>query len=345
MFTYFAASMAGAAVAFPPALNLARRFGFTDTPGYRKLHRTPIAVVGGIVVILTALVASISFEHAFTLQMGLIYGIILLSLLLGATDDFANLTATYRLKIQLMVAFTICLMGFRVDNFYGILGIYHIPTYVQYPVTIFILTGLVNAFNMMDGINGLIGGFSLINFIILGMAMFAMGNPSLGILAFSLGGSLVVFLYHNMVKKTVFLGDAGSMTFGLIQGLLALQLLKSGHVMLGQVPPISLVVALFALPVLDTIRVMGTRVLHGNSPFRADRSHIHHYALQILPVHAQSSVLIWTMHALILVAMYGLQIYFNAPLSILLLLVVTYTLIATVIYQLKIKKVLKFKVK
>ena len=269
MSKFLALGFLGAAIVFPYALSAARTYKFTDKPGKRKVHHTPTAVVGGLVAMaVTIAISTIANFNILEAREGTFLGVIALSLMLGLTDDFLNLSAGYRLQVQLLISLAVALGGYRIHDFHGILGINELPLALQYPITIFILTGIINAFNLMDGINGLVGGLSLINVTVLGYMLQQQQSTFFASVAFTLAGALLVFLYYNVWKKTVFLGDAGSLTLGLIQGIFAIAVLNGPIPALPMVVyPMALIVALFAIPIADTLRVMLGRVMMGKSPF------------------------------------------------------------------------------
>jgi UDP-GlcNAc:undecaprenyl-phosphate/decaprenyl-phosphate GlcNAc-1-phosphate transferase len=342
MLFIFFASVISTFMLFNPGLIIAMRVGMTDKPGHRKVHYAPTPVVGGIIIVLSALLVSMCLQQPYEDDLKIGFGVIILSLVLGAVDDYSNLSAGYRLKIQTLLSLAVCLIGYRIENLHGLLGIYAIPTYIQYPLTILILTGLINSFNLMDGINGLVGGLSLINFIVLGYSLEYTGDINLSNLAFALAGGLLVFLYYNCIKKRVFLGDAGSMTLGLIQGIMALRLTQDGNNVLASMPILPIIIGLFILPVLDTLRVMGSRIVNKKSPFKPDRSHLHHYMLLLLPEHVHSTLLLSSIHLLLIAGGYFFRNTMAISVTILLLLGVVVMSFAAIIYAQRIKEKLNY---
>jgi UDP-GlcNAc:undecaprenyl-phosphate GlcNAc-1-phosphate transferase len=156
-------------------------------------------------------------------------------------------------------------------------------------VTIFCVSGVINAINMIDGLDGLAGSVSLVAFIAFGMLSGLLGRNDLVLVAIAFSGAIAAFLYFNWHPAKLFMGDAGSMNIGFVLAYLSIETTQHSH-------SVSPVVALLilALPVSDTLVVMARRMFAGKNPFHADRTHIHHLLLEI-GFSQRATVLIITM--------------------------------------------------
>jgi UDP-GlcNAc:undecaprenyl-phosphate GlcNAc-1-phosphate transferase len=155
------------------------------------------------------------------------------------------------------------------------------------PVTVFCIVGVANAFNMIDGADGLAGGVSLIAFLSFTFLSALNGQPALMILSGALCGAVIGFLRYNWHPARLFMGDAGSLFLGCTAAFLSIAITQRGR---GEVPPVAPLLIL-ALPITDALTVILKRIVRGRSPFRADRKHIH-YTLMNLGLGARKAVFI-----------------------------------------------------
>jgi len=268
-----------------PLLRLAAiKLHLVDKPNARKSHNGQIPLVGGLAIsfatMATLLVSSPSWIELSGISFMLIAAGILL--VIGVIDDKTDLRASLKLTIQIALAYYAFSNGIRIETFHGILGINEIPDVFQYIITLIVITGVVNAFNLMDGIDGLAAGLAFVAFILFGWMAFITGQLMLLYLFLALIGALLGFMRFNFSTKVkVFMGDAGSLFIGFIMVLSAISLIQAaqGTPTIGLVFPV--VIGVLSLPVLDSLRVYRRRAKNGFSPFRADRTHFHHLVLQL----------------------------------------------------------------
>lgn len=283
-------------LAITPLLRLtAIKLQLVDKPNTRKDHNGQVPLVGGLAIwfsaIATLLVVSPSLGDLSEVSFMLIAAGILL--VIGSIDDKTDLRASLKLTIQIALAYYAFSNGIRIETFYGILGIYEIPVLVQYFITLIVITGVVNAFNLMDGIDGLAAGLAFVAFILFGWMAFITGELMLLYLFLTLIGALIGFMRFNFSSRVkVFMGDAGSLFIGFIMVLSAISLLQSAQGTSDIRLVLSVVVGVLALPVLDSLRVYRRIAKNGYSPFRADRTHFHHLVLQLGIKHRSATLLI-----------------------------------------------------
>src|SRR4029079_9239925 len=174
---------------------------------------------------------------------------------IGMMDDLKNLSARYKLAIQLAVALLIAFSGVRITSFNGLFGIYELPVSAQYTFTILAIAGITNAFNLIDGIDGLAGGLGFMSLVMLGLFLTLSGDANNAIIAFALGGGLLGFLYYNFNPARIFMGDTGSLGLGFVISVRCVRLIQLNSGLASPVIPHVPVFAMsiVAIPVFDTL--------------------------------------------------------------------------------------------
>jgi UDP-GlcNAc:undecaprenyl-phosphate/decaprenyl-phosphate GlcNAc-1-phosphate transferase len=296
----------------PVIKNMVVKVGLIDKPNARKVHSIPVPLAGGISIAVTTIIALIlnpQFVHGIDKNIIWLVGAIIM-LVVGALDDRFDIKPIYRLTIQMSCALAVAYSGIRINSFYGLFGIETMPVFAQYGLTIIVITGVVNAYNLMDGIDGLMGGLSLVAASVLGIISYQLNQTELTILCLTLIGSVVGFLKHNLSRKKIFMGDAGSLFLGFAFVVMAIKLLNvtDAHSTAESLKVLLFVTGIFLVPVLDSLRVYRARIKKGTSPFKADRTHIHHLFLFLGLTHRRTTFLIIMLACLILVVL-GILVY------------------------------------
>ncbi len=283
-------------VLVPIFRKLAIAVELVDKPNQRKVHQTAIPLVGGVVIFISTLIVSLVFYSNWqdiAIEKVLALGTFVL-LVMGVIDDKLNIRASFKLLIQLLLAHYVFVNGVGITSFYGIFGIYELPLFLQYSLTLIVITGCINAFNLMDGIDGLAAGLAIVALSLFAYLAYCQGSSFLLILFLSIIGSLIGFLRFNLSKKRkIFMGDAGSLFLGFILVVSGIYMIQMAEKTATQLPfTLSVVIGVLALPVIDSLRVYRGRIKNGYSPFKADRSHLHHLVLLLGIPHKYSSMLI-----------------------------------------------------
>jgi UDP-N-acetylmuramyl pentapeptide phosphotransferase/UDP-N-acetylglucosamine-1-phosphate transferase len=211
--------------------------------------------------------------------------------------------------IQLALATLIAFSGVRINNLNGIFGVHELPVTAQYTLTILIIAGITNAFNLIDGIDGLAGGLGFMSLVIIGLFLTLSGDANIALIAFALAGGLLGFLYYNFNPARIFMGDTGSLVLGFVIAVLTVRLIQfntAGSFKLIQHAPV-FGLSLVMIPVFDTLRVFAARIWRGRSPFDPDKTHIHHLLTNNGWSHNFAAKLICAAHGLILIAGYFLK--------------------------------------
>ena len=315
-------------------LKIAKEKNLVDNPDARKLQKVPVPVVGGLAVffgLLFGLLCGITMMNLFAGDIGMFSGIVSVNRLLpivlgmsimlyvGCMDDIMGLSPKARFLIEILVILgLIYSSGISVDSLHGLWGIDDIPSVVAVPLTIFAGVGIINAINMVDGVNGLSSGLCITCSMLFGLQFFCIGDYVNAVLAFSIASSLFLFFIHNVFgnQSRMFIGDAGTMVMGVLMTWFVMCSMHDagrGMILDYAYCPTAMVVAILSVPVADTLRVMTMRVFHGKSPFSPDKTHLHHAFVGIGVSHsitALSEILI----DVIVVAIWYLSVRLGAPL-------------------------------
>lgn len=289
----------------PVIIRLSVKYNLVDKPNERKVHKLPISRLGGLGIVLgifsTVPLWFIAGNVNFLLH--LIAGMIIL-IIIGVTDDLRELTPKVKFAGQIIAALLLAHAGLRIDDMFGFFGVGHLPHIVQYIITVFVVTGIINAFNLIDGIDGLAGGLALINMAGFFVLFTLSGEHSLALISASTAGALFAFLKYNYHPAKIFMGDTGSMILGFLlscAGILSLVMSRHSNSYFNYSETAVIVFSIFLLPVYDTLRVFLGRVINKKSPFSPDKTHIHHLLMQTGFNHPKSAKILYTANIVIII--------------------------------------------
>jgi UDP-GlcNAc:undecaprenyl-phosphate/decaprenyl-phosphate GlcNAc-1-phosphate transferase len=270
-----------------------------DAPGdTRKLHTRMIPTIGGIIIFAGTLFSfSLWFPRDIMHDQNQIvnsfndYKYIVATLLVmffvGVKDDIIGTAPVKKLVAHVLVGMVLVLMAdIRIFSMHGLFGIDVLPLWTSVFLSLFTYIVIVNAFNLIDGVDGLAGGVGFIAATAFGFWFAFAGDHAMACLAFALSGALFGFLFFNFSPAKIFMGDSGSLTIGLIISILAIKVIGydvsaiENKFILNISKPI-FAMAVLAYPLLDTLRIFIYRAVRGVSPFSADRNHLHHRLLDV----------------------------------------------------------------
>jgi UDP-GlcNAc:undecaprenyl-phosphate GlcNAc-1-phosphate transferase len=257
---------------------LAAPLGLIDHPNDRKHHVGAVPLIGGLALFGGTVAANLFYGAIGPFRLTLIETAVVMAVI-GALDDRHDLSVRVRLFAQ--VACVLCVIlstGVYITSLGHVFGRPIELGLLGIPFTVVAVIGLLNAFNMMDGIDGLAGSQALVSVCTLMVFDHDHNLHGMIVLMGSMAAATVPYLLVNLglTKRKVFLGDAGSMVIGY---LLSWTLIRFAEAPESQVSPTD-VLWCVSVPVLDTLTVMGRRLLEGKSPFKPDRGHIHHVLLR-----------------------------------------------------------------
>lgn len=297
-------------ITIPPLISLVKKYRLYDIPDIRKEHITPIPTMGGIAVIagmMTGMFLWFPFNNQIA-QVSFFFSIVVL-FALGIMDDLKDLSAKYKFIIQIALATLIALSGIRITSFEGLFGINDLSLSAQYTITVLALVGITNAFNLIDGIDGLAGGIGFMSLVTLGLFLTMSGDANTALIAFALAGGLMAFLYFNFNPARIFMGDTGSLVLGFVVAVLCIRLMQVNVMITNPVLPHApvFVFGIVLIPVFDTMKVFITRIWRGKSPFSPDKTHIHHLLTNQGFSHGFAAKIICFLHGVILMEIYWLR--------------------------------------
>ena len=275
----------------PIARVLAFKVGAIDVPkDGRRMHKEPVPRMGGLAIFLGYAVTVLIFCEPTKPMIGMLLGAALL-VVVGIFDDIYSLPALYKLVLQIICATVATLMGNQIpavtiSGRYIPLGAWSIP------LTILWITALINAVNLIDGLDGLSCGVSAISSVSLLFSAFFLPEPTITILLMTaaLAGTCIGFLPFNFNPASIFMGDTGAMFLGYTLAILSVQgFFKVNALMSFWIPFL-----VFALPILDTTSAFIRRVLHKKNPFSPDRGHIHHKLIDMGFTQKQSVMILYS---------------------------------------------------
>lgn len=266
----------------PLVRNLARRLGWVDQPDRgRRIHAQPVPRLGGLPIfasyvlaigflLLSPLAAADIVRTGLPLAArilpaaGLVFAV-------GLVDDLRGVKPWQKLTAQLMAGGIAFWAGVQISSVAG----FSLPFWLSLPVTLIWLAGCSNAFNLIDGVDGLAAGAGLFATLTILLGALLHGNMPLALATVPVAGALLGFLRYNFNPASIFLGDSGSLTLGFLLGCYAVLWGQKSATMLGMTAPLMAL----AVPLLDTLVAVGRRFLRGQPIYVADRAHIHHRLL------------------------------------------------------------------
>lgn len=285
--------------AIPSILHVARlRHLYDDLGHFRKSHDHGIPRLGGVAIFVSFTITSLLFcmtDQSLPINYLLTACIILFAM--GLKDDLSGVNSNTKFLIQFIVCAILVILGnIRLESMNGAFGIYELPYLPSVGISILIVLLLVNAFNLIDGIDGLAATTGiLVNGTFAGLFIY-IHQYELAAVSLAMVGAVLGFLRFNITPAKIFMGDTGSLLIGLISAVMALKFMGVNKAMDAKVNDAFSVPALtFAIligPIFDTVRVFVIRISNGVSPFTADRNHIHHRMLRLGFNHVQTTLIL-----------------------------------------------------
>ncbi len=285
----------------PLTIRYAGGLGLVDMPGdERKIHTQPIPRVGGIGIVLSALIAT---SYWITPEGGLwseLWGLCLGSIIIvvfGFVDDRSDLN--YKLKFlgQILAILPLLFSGVFFETV-PLLDLSPAPLWISLPLTFFFMLGVINAVNLTDGLDGLAAGTMVLSLALIVLFSALSGQHNTALVSISIIGGLLGFLRFNTHPARVFMGDTGSQFLGFIVAALAIKATQHDAIAISRILPLLLV----GLPVMDTLMVISIRLYQGNPPFHADKNHTHHQLMALGFRHYEAVATIYLLQAALLAA-------------------------------------------
>ena len=291
-----------AGIVIPQILLIAFRRRLFDEPDERKIHQCVVPRLGGMafkpVVFFSfalLLAVNVSTGHyelfneigAEALPLAYAFCAIIMLYLVGIADDLIGVRYRAKFFIQIVCGIMLVAGGMELSDLQGMLLIHSVPIWASIPITIFVTVFIINAINLIDGIDGLASGLCSIAFLFYGVTFIWFHQYLYAMLAFATLGVLIPFYYYNVFGKAekgrkIFMGDTGSLTIGIMLCFLSIRISHlSAAVAPHHVNSFVLAFSPLLVPCLDVVRVYLHRVRNGKNPFLPDKNHIHHKLLAI----------------------------------------------------------------
>jgi UDP-GlcNAc:undecaprenyl-phosphate GlcNAc-1-phosphate transferase len=313
----FLVALIAGAVLTPVVIRMAVAWEMYDPPHEdRRVHTEPLPRIGGVAVFLAMgaglLVTAVASSGGVELLAGrpsFFYGVLFgggIIFATGLVDDLRALRPGAKLAAQLVAALIVYVYGFRIEVL-GLGSTELVLGWLSVPLTILWIVGVTNAFNLIDGLDGLATGIALVALATTLTVSLALGNPEVSLLCMALLGALLGFLRYNFNPARIFLGDSGSLFIGFMLAVLSVYgSQKSATAILAVVPLFAL-----AIPLLDTLLAVLRRWLRGVPLSQADGRHIHHRLLALGLTHRHAVIILYVVA--IVLALLGLSLVFAPP--------------------------------
>lgn len=284
----------------PVVIRIAKAKGFVVRPNKRMSHEGAIPNIGGLNICVSFMLTFMLFNSS---SQNHFFNIGLLAIMvIGFIDDILVLKPTTKLFGETLAG--IALIGFadvRITNLHGIFGITEIGIIPSYLLSLFILLAIINAINLIDGVDGLASGLGILYCLFFAIYFGLAGQQTLSSCAICMIGVLTVFFLYNVFGKQdkIFMGDSGSLLLGYLLTSFVFQFCEinayhevSDALHMSAAPAVA--ICIMTVPIFDTIRVSITRIKQHRSPFVADKNHIHHLLLRTGLNHVQTTCVLLT---------------------------------------------------
>ena len=310
----------------------------------RSSHSQHVPSFGGVTFFIILVISlSISEQFFVTSRAMFLIPSCLVIFFTGLKDDMTGISPWNKIMMQ-VIATTMLFLSpdFQITNLHGFLGIHEIPHWICIPLAFVVVVFYINAYNLIDGIDGLASALGALFFTFFAITYYSLEDYMMMSVCLSMVGSFIAFLRYNVSSdKRIFLGDTGSLFIGFLIAAIVINILSKDYhedISMRYISnlPLLMISALF-IPIFDSIRVFTIRIQNGRNPFRPDRTHVHHVILDYFKLsHRRTSFYIVSTNALILLVMGFVTEYFNHLISLITLLALS-AILAVVLHRMRMK--------
>jgi UDP-GlcNAc:undecaprenyl-phosphate/decaprenyl-phosphate GlcNAc-1-phosphate transferase len=300
--------------AVPVVIRIANALKMYDQPNSRSSANIAVPTLGGIAIYLSFTIsASIGVNGYIFPGLTSIFVALLFMFFVGIKDDILNISPYKKITAQLITAAILIFYAkIRFTHLHGFMGIGELGYLQGVILTAFVMIVFINAYNLIDGIDGLAAGLSIFATAVFGSWFYISGHYEYAILSFALTGALLGFFFYNVYgrKNKIFMGDTGSLVLGTIISIIVI---KFNELNIDQTLPFSVAsapavsFAVLIYPLFDTMRVFLIRILNKRSPFSPDKNHLHHRFLALGFSHRQATYTIIFANILFIIPVFALQ--------------------------------------
>jgi UDP-GlcNAc:undecaprenyl-phosphate/decaprenyl-phosphate GlcNAc-1-phosphate transferase len=310
-------------LALPSILHVAReRHLYDDLGSFRKHHDHGIPRLGGVAIFVSFTITSLLFGFADkSLPINYLLTACIILFAMGMKDDLAGVNSMTKFFMQFIVAGILVILGdIRLSSMYGVFNIYELPYISSVILSVLVIMLIVNAFNLIDGIDGLASATGIVaNGAFAGLFIY-MKHYELAAVALAMVGATIGFLRYNLSPAKIFMGDTGSLLIGLISAIMAIKFIELNKFTAGKLPEVlsapALAFAILIGPIFDTVRVFVIRIAKGQSPFKADRNHTHHRILTLGFSHIQTTIILSSLNIVSVIIVFMFSFLGNSVLII-----------------------------
>lgn len=302
LYSVFLTSLFVSMVLIAVLMRYAKQLKLVDVPDHRKVHTSEIPRIGGIGMVL-GVVTSVLLWIDITSDISVFLGGILVITIFGLWDDRSELSYKLKFAGQLLAILIVVLPGnFLIDKL-SFLGNESLPHWFSVPLTVFFLLGMTNAMNLSDGLDGLASGLSLLSLACIMLIAALADSYQILLLSVAIIGATLGFLRYNTHPAMVFMGDTGSQFLGFGLGVLSIWTTQKANTAVSPELPLMIL----GLPIVDTLSVMVSRIAHGKSPFKPDKTHFHHRLLSLGFSHYQVVLVLYFVQSTFVVLAYVMR--------------------------------------
>lgn len=288
--------------ATPMVMSLAHKVNAIDVPkDKRRVHKKPTPLIGGLAIFYGFIVSVLCFAELDRETVGILIGCTII-VTVGIIDDITDMKAIVKLLCQIIAALIVVYSGVRIEQFANPFARFiGGPPYicmnywVSVAVTVFWITGICNAVNLIDGLDGLAVGVSSIASICMLVMTLLSQNMNVAIITAAVAGAGFGFLPYNFNPAKIFMGDTGALFLGFILACISVQ----GFLKLSAIISFAVPIIVLGLPIFDTLFAITRRVLTGRSPMSPDRGHLHHRLLDMGFSQKQTVAILYTLTAVL----------------------------------------------
>jgi UDP-GlcNAc:undecaprenyl-phosphate/decaprenyl-phosphate GlcNAc-1-phosphate transferase len=302
MVTQLAAAITAFVISFlivPVIIKYSLKKNLVDVPGRRKIHKKVTPSMGGIAIFCGFAISTLIWlDFQGWGQIKFILVALFVVFFIGVRDDLVPLRAYLKLIGQIMATvLLVTLFDLRLKSFYGLFGIYELPESISYILTIVTIIAITNSFNLIDGLDGLAGTIACIALLCFGTYFYFIGDSIFAVFSYSMLGAILAFLIFNWEPSEVFMGDTGALVIGMSLAILAIHFINVNFNLPGDHPyrfdaSVASAACFIIIPLVDTSRIIILRLLKKQSPFKPDKSHIHHAIMRLGKSHSQTTIIL-----------------------------------------------------
>jgi UDP-GlcNAc:undecaprenyl-phosphate GlcNAc-1-phosphate transferase len=318
----------------PVIIKYSLRKNLVDIPGRRKIHKKVTPSMGGIAIFCGFFISTLIWvDFSQWGHIKFILVALFVIFFIGVRDDLVPLRAFVKLIGQIMTAcLLIFLFDLRLRSLYGVFGVQDMPVWISYALTIFTIIVITNSFNLIDGLDGLAGIVATIALLSFGTWFYLTGDHIFAIISFTMLGAIFAFLIFNWEPSEVFMGDTGALVIGMTLAILAIHFIDSNYNLPLEAPyrfhaSIGTAACFIMIPLVDTSRIIILRLWKRQSPFKPDKSHIHHAIMRLGKTHSQTTLILGATQVCFVILAISLK---NSPEKVLLSAIILIAILLSV---------------